>query len=789
MRFLRSSLPLLAACFFLPGFDAAANDSLLAKLPELAESDIEVQIDGRLDEPVWEDVPWFSEYTVSSPDRGEVPPWRTHTRIFYTERGLYIGSWNEQPAETLLPRLTARDDFTLRDGFQVVLDTSGEGRYGYWFEVGLGGSLLDGIILPERQFQRDWDGPWHGASAATADGWSVEMLLPWSMLNMPQSDDEKRTLGIYLNRRLGKLDERWSYPYLPQTQPRFISAFKKFWVRDIAPRQQYSLYPYASYTLDGVRHGSEPRAGMDVFWRPSSSLRLSATLKPDFGQVEADDVDVNFSAFETFFPERRMFFLENQDVFTTTPRETRDGTLLNTRRIGASIASRRGRPDFPDEGRLDPFARNQPVELLGALKTTGEVGVIRYGFLGAVEQDTDPPLVEGASINAPGRDFGIMRIVHEDTKRGDRRAIGWMGTVAVHPDRRAITQGVDGHFRSRDGSFTFDGQLFHSDVDGVTGSGLFADFKLAPSRGHTHELRIDWFDDQIDLNDLGYLRRNDLTAIRYDYRIREDRIAGLNSRQSFLFARANFNSDEQLTGGGLFVRRRWEYMDNSRLRLGVDFIAPSWDDRNSRGNGDYKTEERWGASAEWNSDFSAPLVYVFKADLQEEGQGGLRHDYTARVIFRPVDSFSAQLRARYRQRDAWLIWQGGRAFKSFETEEWRPRFSLNAFLSARQQLRLAVEWVGVKASEAASWLVPAGDGPLRQVQTRGDAFAISDLTVQARYRYEIAPLSTLFVVYSRGGRLPRASPRDSFGTLFSNAFSQPEVETLIVKLRYRFGPS
>ena len=141
----------------------------------------------------------------------------------YTDRGLYIGVWNEQPPETLIARLSSRDEDISRDGWGITLDTSGEGLYGYWFTVNLGGSLMDGKVLPERNHTPEWDGPWNGAAAELPDGWSAEMFLPWSMMTMPPADGE-RVMGFFARRRVAYINERWGWPALPASGARFMSA-------------------------------------------------------------------------------------------------------------------------------------------------------------------------------------------------------------------------------------------------------------------------------------------------------------------------------------------------------------------------------------------------------------------------------------------------------------------------------------------------------------------------------------------------------------------------------------
>ena len=132
----------------------------------------EIKIDGHLNEAVWAGLPAYDEFVVIEPDTLASVPHATRVKFFYTTDGLYVGVDMDQPVESLIKRLSSRDQRQInRDGISVTLDTSGEGRYGYWFGVNLGDSLLDGTVLPERQFTSDWDGAWRGASQTTDHGW------------------------------------------------------------------------------------------------------------------------------------------------------------------------------------------------------------------------------------------------------------------------------------------------------------------------------------------------------------------------------------------------------------------------------------------------------------------------------------------------------------------------------------------------------------------------------------------------------------------------------------------
>lgn len=158
---------------------------------------IDVQIDGKLDESIWSQIEGFDNMRVVSPDTLKEPGSPSLIRIFYTEKGLYFGIKCTQAPDTLVARLTSRDTTINRDGVSFIIDPSGRGLFSYWFKVNLGGTLVDGIVLPEKRLSVEWDGPWYGAASEASDGWSAEMYLPWSMMSMPSSEKIRTMAFMY----------------------------------------------------------------------------------------------------------------------------------------------------------------------------------------------------------------------------------------------------------------------------------------------------------------------------------------------------------------------------------------------------------------------------------------------------------------------------------------------------------------------------------------------------------------------------------------------------------------
>ncbi len=781
----------LLSCATVSHINAQENtpNPALSKVPQ---SESRISLDGVLDEPVWQTLPIIDGMRIIQPDTLEPAPLETHTKIFYNERGLYVGVMNFQDPDTLVARMSSRDAGVQRDGYVISIDPSGEGLYGYFLRINLPGTFSDGTILPERQINRQWDGPWDAVTKEVEDGWIAEIYIPWSMMTLPQSG-ETRTLGIYTERMVASRAETYSWPALPSTAGEYLSGFQKFDLTGINPATQFTFYPYASSTFDNINNTTDYRMGADLYWKPSSNVQVSATLNPDFGTVESDDVVVNLSAFEVFFEEKRAFFLEGQDIFSTSPRDGGGGgsptTLLNTRRIG-----RQAMFDIPADVEVIATDVSRPSELLGAMKVTGQNGPWRYGTLLAAEDETilRGRRADGSRVNlqAQGRDFAVARLLYEDTSSGGRRGIGWFGSALSHPDRDAFVNGVDLHYFSADTRWKWDGQLVHSEAQDVTGSGMYFDMNYRPERGVQHELVGTYFDDSIELNDIGFLQRNDLIQMDYTFSKTESNLPGLRTRTRSLDVKNQWNTDGRPVRLGLFLKQSLSFTDNSSVSTEGRFFPSRVDDRLSRGNGTFKIPERWSFIMNWNSDRSRPISFGAGIDLGQEDLGDSAITYSSNVTWQPHGSFSIDASLRYVDSDGWLVHQGAGRMTTFESTEWAPRLEMDYFLTAKQQVRFSLQWTGIKAFEERFYQVDPGkvDNLLEtdKLTVDPDDFSVSRLSFQARYRWELAPLSDLFFVYTRGGNLARTFA-DDFSGMLAHAWTDEIVDNWVLKLRYRLG--
>ena len=758
-----------------------------------------IQIDGYLNETVWEELPFYDQFVVIEPDSLKKPIYSTRVKIFYDSAGIYFGIDMDQPKETLVRRLSGRDaGLVNRDSINITLDTSGTGRYGYWFGLNLGDSLSDGTLLPEKRFSSEWDGVWLGSTQKTENGWSGEFFIPWSTVSMPDQNGRRR-LGLFMSRKVAYLDERWGWPALPFTMPKFISSLKSLWVNGINPTQQYSVSPFTSVDYDQNVSETNFQTGIDFNWRPSSDFQMTGTVNPDFGSVESDDVVINLSATETFFPEKRPFFLEGQDVFVATPRagsrsyggfanEGAPTTLVNTRRIG-------GKPNPPiiKPGVSIPDAELQnPVDLSGALKITGQSGKFRYGFLSAFEDDFVLPVIKDEKkleLSGSSSDYGIMRLLYEDNDRGPYKALGFMSTAVLNEQADAFTHGLDGHYLSDGGKLRVDGQLFTSKTGpSGTGYGGFVDFEYTARQGIKQRLGIEYQDENVDLNGLGFLERNDNFRLRTAH-------TRLNPNPSW--ARNNYfdvrgyvqrNSVGHLTGAGLFLVNRMTLDNLSKFTFRAGFSPSRYDDLNSFGNGTFRIEQDYFSGVLWETNSSKPISFKLGAGYSREDLGGDSQILRLEMNWQPEDQLFFNVGLRYVNRAGWLLHQNGNIFATFDAEQWQPKISADYFITARQHIRASFQWVGIKALKDENFSLPPSSYRLIRMQRDASddrGFSVSQMSLQLRYRWEIAPLSDLFLVYTR--LVDSTGPIKSFDTIFSEGYQKPFQDLFVVKLRYRFG--
>jgi hypothetical protein len=302
-------------------------------------------IDGKLDDPAWQRAIPSDAFTQHFPDEGAPPSERTVVRILYDDDAVYIGVDCEQVHAPVVKRLMRRDTQASSDGVWLDIDSRRDGVSAFHFSINAAGVLGDAIHFNDVDYSSDWDAVWEGRAADTPRGYSVEFRIPLYVLRfeaLPVQD-----WGFQLRRFIEARQETDDWAFYPRSAGSFIPLFGRLeGLTNLQPRRALQLRPFV---LGRVRHrasdagaglgtlasgtDASASAGLDAKASVTNELSLDLTFNPDFGQVEADAAVLNLSTFETLFPEKRPFFLEGIDAFST-PR-----TLLYTRRIGHQPAA------------------------------------------------------------------------------------------------------------------------------------------------------------------------------------------------------------------------------------------------------------------------------------------------------------------------------------------------------------------------------------------------------------------------------------------------------------------
>ena len=349
-------------------------------------------IDGHLDDPAWATAQWFTDFAQKDPIVNGVPTDSTAVAFLYDSDARYVGArlWSGRVSEIPRP-VTRRDQYSNSEYFIVALDPYHDLRTGYSFSVSSGGVLGDSYHPEDEEDNRDpaYNPVWQGRISFDSLGWYVEMRIPFSQIRFNKQAVQE--WGLNINRWRPGFNEDIYWVVIPRTQSGFFSHFGTLTgMNDIQPRRTAEFIPYVAGTANFVGapgegnpfndgSSSDLRAGADFKVGLGSNLTLDATINPDFGQVEADPAEVNLSAFETFFPEQRPFFIEGNQLL-----EGNGPGYYYSRRIGGQP---RGYPtgDFVNDA--DFVDEPGYATILGAAKLTGRTSSgMSIGALAALTQ-------------------------------------------------------------------------------------------------------------------------------------------------------------------------------------------------------------------------------------------------------------------------------------------------------------------------------------------------------------------------------------------------------------------
>ena len=633
-----------------------------AAAPEIRAARVtgSITVDGRLDESSWAGAEPARDFTQTEPAEGRPASERTEVRVLIGEDALYVGArmYDREP-HRIKAALARRDEEVEADEFDVYLDTFHDHLSGVRFRVTPGGATLDGILGSSAQGSEEddsWDPVWQSGTQVDSLGWTVEIGIPLSQLRYNSTADG--TWGIQLYRKiLRKGEEDW-FAFVPKSEVGGVSRYGH--LVGLGPLQAQRRLELAPYLL--ARGSYEPRtagdpfrsadeyhgsAGLDLKYGLSSDLTLNATINPDFGQVEVDPAVVNLSVFETFFPEKRPFFVEGADVF-------RFGGIRASNSFGVPdifFSRRIGRePQRSLEGEGVNFL-DAPTEtsIRAAAKLSGRTrSGWSLGLLDAVTSGEDARYVDGSGIGVrtpvePLTNYFVGRVRRD--LRGGNSTVGMIATAVNRdqdsPELRSLLRssaysiGADFTNSWSDRVWSLDGSVgvstvrgtpeaieqtqrssaryyqrpdatsFHLDPTRTSLTGYFYQLALRKNSGRHWQGGLVYQETSpgIETNDLGFQseasQRGISTALEYN-----ERQPGRTFRRWGLFPFTNhqWNFDGDMVYGSyglIFSGQLHNFWD---FQLRGDLTPPIYDDRLTRGGPLARQPRFWDVRATLNSD-------------------------------------------------------------------------------------------------------------------------------------------------------------------------------------------
>jgi hypothetical protein len=803
-----------------------------------------IVLDGELNDEGWQQAVPVTTFVQRDPLEGAAPSFKTEARVIYDSSAIYIGvrAFDTEPAR-IAGFLTRRDAGSASDWIQIYIDSYYDRRTAYQFGVNPLGVKQDAYWFNDGNNDSSWDAVWDVVVTRTAEGWQAEFRIPFSQLRFSGKGDGQ--LGFAITREVARLNETSTWPLLSKSASGWVSSFGTLTGVNIGTAsKRLELVPYtvAQVVTEPVQPGNplqntpDPGAsvGADLKYAVTPSLTLNATVNPDFGQVEADPAVVNLSAFETFFEEKRPFFIEGSGTYQF---ECRDCNMFYSRRIGRTP---RGYPTL-EAGGYATVPRNSTI--LGAAKLTGRVRDFSVGVLTAATQEEQARAAFGdvrwSEVVEPRTFYSVSRARREFS---DQSSLGFILTttnrslvesVAFLPES-AVTGGIDYDWRigkrwglngywsgsNVSGSAEAISLLQQSNVHSFQrpDAGHVELDPLATSlRGHSGNINfskiagektrmnvnIGYLSPGFDVNDLGFQRRadqipqNSWFQFRWNTPGKYKRNGNINFNQ---WSSHNFDGDRLSFGGN--VNSHWTFQNQLSTGGGVNLNAENFDDRLTRGGpGGYGRANVNG----WhyvNTD-SRRLVSVYSNfNFYYDGRS---HNFSVSpgISLRPTAAFSAEVGVSYDSRlddaqwvntvtavDGTKHYVFGRLDQKTSSITARVNYTVTPDLSVQVYAQPFVstglygnfkELVNGRAADYDDRYAPyAYDG--------SPDFKVLSFRTTNVMRWEYKPGSTLFVVWQQGREGLGTPSAFRYGRDVGDVFATPSSNTFLVKLAYWLNP-
>ncbi|HXH06633.1 MAG TPA: DUF5916 domain-containing protein [Vicinamibacterales bacterium] len=699
---------LLAAVLgaIVPGVAAADDPDHPARTVQAVRAASPIVVDGRLDDRAWAPVPAAGDFVQRDPDEGRPATEATELKIAYDAEALYVGvRLHDREPGRIVRQLSRRDTIPEGDRFALYLDPHHDHLTGALFWVSAAGVQGDAVIYNDVWTDASWDAVWASAVAIDEGGWTVEMRIPFSQLHFARAGAQ--VFGINAMRHIQRKREDSWLVLVPKTESGLASRMGHLVGLDgIAPRAPVELLPYAAGraefiapagAADPFNDGTQlARAmGLDVKYRLGGNLTLSGTVNPDFGQVEVDPAVVNLTAFETFFEEKRPFFVEGADIAGNFGREGANNFWGFNRSEPIIFYSRRIGRAPQGEAHGDYVARPRATTILGAAKLTGRTrGGWTLALLEAVTGREQARTLTGGVRREveiePPTNYLVVRVRREIGRRGSAGLLATSVTRALggSPLRdelpaRAFVAGVDGHwFLDAGRAWVVTGRVAASRVAGEPAA--IARLQRAPQRyfqrpdaphvrldpaaralgGWTGSVNLNrnsgihlvnaalWATSPgFDANDAGFMFSGDRAGMHVVYQWRDPRpVAWARARSLAVAKWYTWNFGRQRQGDGVHLFTSVQLPTYWSLFGGLFAARTVQDDRATRGGPLMVRPGYRGAFLEVETDSRRRVSGEVGGELLRGTDGGSSVTLSAQIRWRPAAALDVSAGPRVTRR-------------------------------------------------------------------------------------------------------------------------------------------
>ncbi|NCW37538.1 MAG: hypothetical protein EBW00_00585 [Proteobacteria bacterium] len=740
-----------------------------------------IVIDGVLDEPEWANAFSISEFYQTSPFNLQKSEGETLVYIFSNEDGIYVGFINKQSNSSMLSKKTLRDEMTsLSDKNSINIDFDGDGNKAYILAVNLGDSLFDAIKIKTGDFKTDWDGDWIAKTKRHNGYWVSEFYLPWNLVLMNQPKGDKRTIKYSVLRYKAK-EQTWvSSSGSMASRPDYFEKLDSLEIANYT-KSKLNFFPYVSSNQNSVTKFDDNKIGAEIFYNSGTGKQINATFNPDFGQAESDDVVINFSARETFYSEKRAFFNENQSLFNINNYDRY--TVMNTRRIGSAPSYKCSEEENIDE--CENSKKNYS-DIDYALRYSQKTGKTELGFFTARETD------ESFSV---GRNFYALR---SRTDLGNKT----LGYMLTHVDdsfnNKTASVSVIDYVNVKSDQLTYFTDLLFSEKDDDSRFGYRSQFNYQPSNFSYISGSILYFDENFQLNDFGYLRRADWIHVGLGGGLKQINFSK-ESPVDQIDMNVDFNYDADTNGNSNPIRidqkNEITFKDTSKLKFDFGIKTSGKNTTITRKNPDFpfvKIKKKKNITLDFEAVNYKFWTYDWRISFEKgdkynswNSDGYKREFYKIAGSYFPNDNLKINLQYRIRKENEWLIWTEDNKFGLYDSEQDTVSIGLNWFSGNKHEIRLKSQFVALQADNPQSLISDSG-GYLYDSDDLIKPFTQGVVSFQVRYKYEIAPLSYLYLVYSKGGTSYDEDEDYSKSEIFNQPWNNPSDEVYSIKFRLKY---